>query len=139
MHQRRRCDAGFGDLAGEIHFHLKLLAQHTGRHHAAQTAEFDGLEAAAARGLASMVLLEVFDTVQPFIEGDGNIGCGRDFCHAVDIAAGNGLFEKIESCTIDRFYICKRLLDAITLVCIGRNQQSCAEGLAHAARAHRII
>src|SRR6185369_7913769 len=46
----RTGDAGFASLGGYIDVEPEALAQPAGRHHAAQAAELDGLEAHPARG-----------------------------------------------------------------------------------------
>ena len=96
-----------------------MIAEPCRGHDAAQSTEFDGLQAAAPGRLARVVLQQIVDAMQAFIEADGQAGGGGELRHAVDIVTGNGLLKKIQPTPGNRFNVSKCLLEAVALIGIG--------------------
>src|SRR5262249_46243325 len=73
-------------------------------------AGLDRFEAPARRGAAFVVARDVRRVMNAFIGADGNVVCGRNRRHAVEIVGCDRLFDKVETGACDRAHERDRLI-----------------------------
>ena len=114
------------------------MAELGGRHHLAETAELDRLQAAAGRRARDMMPADVVGIAHAFIEGDGHAARRRHLGHAIDVVCRDRLLEEREPQALDLADVAPRFVPAPALVGIGADKLGAVQFAADGGRARGI-